>query len=78
MEYNTKKTKRGVGASVLIACTAMAVVIGLFAGVILMNSTMQYREPKQAQATALPEETATEVPAPKDKWKAENIHWEQW
>ena len=20
----------------------------------------------------------TEVPAPKDKWKAENIHWEQW
>lgn len=55
MEYNTGKTKRGVGASVLIACTAMAVVIGLFAGVILMNSTMQYRTPKAAEATAAPE-----------------------
>ncbi|MBQ6234586.1 MAG: trypsin-like peptidase domain-containing protein [Clostridia bacterium] len=55
MEYNTGKKRRGVGASVLIACTAMAVVIGLFAGVILMNSTMQYRTPKAAEATAAPE-----------------------
>ena len=55
MEYNTGKTKRGVGAAVLIACTAMAVVIGLFAGVILMNSTLQYRTPKAAEATATPE-----------------------
>ena len=63
MEYNTRKTRRGVGASVLIACTAMAVVIGLFAGVILMNSTLQYRMPKDAEATAAPETTlATSIP----------------
>ena len=38
--YEPKRIKSGVGASVLIACTAVAVVIGLFAGVLLMNSTM--------------------------------------
>ena len=62
MEYNTRKTRRGVGTSVLIACTAMAVVIGLFAGVILMNSTMQYRQPKEAEATALPAAEVTVIP----------------
>ena len=62
MEYNTRKTRRGVGASVLIACTAMAVVIGLFAGVILMNSTLKYREPAEAEATVLPTEQATAIP----------------
>jgi len=64
MEYREpKRTKRGVGASVLIACTAMAVVIGLFAGVILMNSTMQYRQPKEAAVTAQPETAAPVVTA---------------
>ncbi len=64
MEYREpKRTKRGVGASVLIACTAMAVVIGLFAGVILMNSTMQYRQPKEASVTAQPETAAPVVTA---------------
>ncbi len=62
MEYNTGKKRRGVGASVLIACTAMAVVIGLFAGVILMNSTIQYRQPKAAEATAAPETLHTVLP----------------
>ena len=67
MEYNQpKREKRGVGASVLIACTAMAVVIGLFAGVLLMNRTMDKREQPEAQsptaaaiATALPQEAET-------------------
>ena len=64
MEYREpKRVKRGVGASVLIACTAMAVVIGLFAGVILMNSTTQYRQPKEAAVTALPETAAPVVTA---------------
>ncbi len=69
MEYEqSKKPRRSVGTSVLIACTAMAVVIGLFAGVILMNSTAQYRTPAEASAAApatqaaLPAETATSVP----------------
>ena len=60
MEYNQpNRAKRGVGVSVLIACTAMAVVIGLFAGVILMNSTMQNKNLSQAAelpaATAVPQ-----------------------
>ena len=55
MEYETgKRTRHGVGMSVLLACTAMAVVIGLFAGVLLMNSTAQYRS-----AAAEPEQTAS-------------------
>ena len=56
MEYNTGKNRRGVGVSVLLACTAMAVVIGLFAGVLLMNSTAQYRT--AAVPTAEPAQTA--------------------
>ena len=68
MEYNqSKRAKRGVGTSVLIACTAMAVVIGLFAGVLLMNGTTQYRQPaetKAAQATSVPAETAVVTEAP--------------
>lgn len=60
MEQNKR---HGVATSVLIACTAMAVVIGLFAGVILMNSTVQYRQPKDAAVTALPESAAPDVTA---------------
>jgi serine protease Do len=41
----------------------MAVVIGLFAGVILMNSTAQYRQKKEAAVTALPETAAPVVTA---------------
>ena len=64
MEYEQpRKTKRGVATSVLIACTAMAVVIGLFAGVILMNSTVQYRQPKDALVTAQSETAAPVVTA---------------
>ena len=70
MEYEQpKRAKRGVGVSVLIACTAMAVVIGLFAGVILMNSTMQNNRSQAAElpaATAVPqtvEVQQTEAPA---------------
>ena len=52
MEYNygynygdpqPKKTKRSVGMAVLLACTAMAVVIGLFAGVLIVNRTIDSR-----------------------------------
>ena len=71
MEYN--RTKRGVGASVLIACTAMAVVIGLFAGVLLMNGAMRNNRQTQAElpaaasaSTSVPQLTAapeaTELP----------------
>jgi serine protease Do len=65
MEYEQPRGTRrhGVATSVLIACTAMAVVIGLFAGVILMNSTAQYRQQKEAAVTALPETAAPVVTA---------------
>ena len=50
MEYNynygyeqPKKTKRSVGMAVLFAVTAMAVVIGLFAGVLIVNRTIESR-----------------------------------
>ena len=51
MEYNgyqygyeqPKKTKRSVGMAILLACTAMAVVIGLFAGVLIVNRTIDSR-----------------------------------
>ncbi len=56
-QYEPRRKKSGVGASVLIACTAMAVVIGLFAGVLLMNSTIQRNSAAEAQPTA------TEAPA---------------
>ena len=88
MEYNgyngyngyeqPKQKKNGVGAAVLIACTAVAVVIGLFAGVLLMNSTLRkdrIAEEKPAvtaavtaaatESAALPvEETSAETPEP--------------
>ena len=66
MEYNHETKRHGVATSVLIACTAMAVVIGLFAGVILMNSTTQYRQPKEAAISALPETAAPVVTAPNE------------
>ena len=46
MEYNgtgyTPKQRKGVGGAVLIACTAIAVVIGLFAGVLMMNGAIRF------------------------------------
>ena len=60
MEYNTNKTKRGVGVSVLIACTAMAVVIGLFAGVFLMNGSLANR----GQAAEVPASVPTQTAVP--------------
>ena len=61
--YEPKRKKQGVGAAVLIACTAMAVVIGLFAGVLLMNSTIRKERAAETapQITAQPE--ITEQPA---------------
>ncbi len=38
-----KKSRRSVGMAVLLACTAMAVVIGLFAGVLIVNRTIDSR-----------------------------------
>ena len=67
MEYREPKSaKRGVGAAMLITCTAMAVVIGLFAGVLLMNSTAQYRTPAEAKATAEAAQTALPETAQQD------------
>ena len=75
MEYNgygyePKRKKSGVGSAVLIAVTTMAVVIGLFAGVILMNSTVQKDRTAAAELpaasdalpTAAVENTQTEAP----------------
>ncbi len=62
MEYNgynynytyeqPKKPKRSIGMAVLLACTAMAVVIGLFAGVLIVNRTIDART-KTAQQPAV-------------------------
>ena len=62
-DYEPKRRKSGVATSVLIACTAIAVVIGLFAGVLLMNSTMKRNRTAEEtpQITAQPE--ITEQPA---------------
>ncbi len=72
MEYNEnyepKRKRSGVGVPVLIACTAMAVVIGLFAGVLLMNNTMQINRQREAElknaVTSVPAATVpgTEIP----------------
>ena len=48
------KQKRSIGVAVLLACTAIAVVIGLFAGVLIVNRTLNTQ--KQAQA-AVPSQT---------------------
>ena len=53
------KPRRSVGMAVLFACTAMAVVIGLFAGVLIVNRTFN----RSSAAAELPEQTATAVPA---------------
>ena len=62
-QYQPQRKRHGVGASVLIACTAMAVVIGLFAGVLLMNSTMQNNRNATAELpAATAQAAATEAP----------------
>ena len=70
MEYNgyqytnyeePKRTKRSIGMAVLFACTAMAVVIGLFAGVLIVNRTMQPRS-AELPNTATQAPTVTQAP----------------
>ena len=74
MEYNgyeygyqqSKRSKRSVGMAVLLACTAMAVVIGLFAGVLIVNRTIQQRTaelPASAPAVTADAPTPTAEPA---------------
>lgn len=57
-EYEPKQKRRGFGGAVLIACTAMAVVIGLFAGVLLMNGSLQNTKTAKAEIR----ETASAAP----------------
>ncbi|MBR2645574.1 MAG: trypsin-like peptidase domain-containing protein [Clostridia bacterium] len=67
MEYNgyqygyeqPKKTKRSVGMAILLACTAMAVVIGLFAGVLIVNRTIDSRTKTAEQPAISASVTAT-------------------
>ena len=70
MEYNgyqytnyeePKRPKRSIGMAVLFACTAMAVVIGLFAGVLIVNRTMQPRS-AELPNTATQAPTVTQAP----------------
>ena len=65
MEYNgtgySPKQGKGVGGAVLIACTAIAVVIGLFAGVLMMNGAMQRGQTKAAELLAAGETAAPTV-----------------
>ena len=53
------KNKRGVGMAVLFACTAIAVVIGLFAGVLIVNRTLNAQ--KQAELPAAQEQSQPAV-----------------
>lgn len=78
MEYNgyqytnreePKRTKRSVGMAVLFACTAMAVVIGLFAGVLILNRTMQPR----SAASELPASAPLVTQAPSDTQQSSEI-----
>ncbi len=74
MEYNrTKKT--GVGTAVLLTCSVMALIIGLFSGVFMMyRAAKQDREAEALKAAATPEGitettqdrigTAAELPTP--------------
>ncbi len=60
MEYNgysygyeqPKKSRHSVGMAVLFACTAIAVVIGLLAGVLIVNRTYDSRNAAAAEAPA--------------------------
>ena len=57
------KKKNGAGLAIVISLTAIAVVMGLFAGILIMNRTMNTKA-----AASLPEETvqqATEQPTQK-------------
>lgn len=60
MEYNysPKHKRTGVGASVLIAVTVMAVVVGLFSGVVLMHHSTGNEQNKTAALPAASEPTA--------------------
>ena len=52
------KKKRSIGVAVLLSCTAIAVVIGLFAGVLIVNGTLN----RQKQAS-LPAPAEQQTPA---------------
>ncbi len=62
-DYEPKRKKHGVATSVLIACTAIAVVIGLFAGVLLMNGTMKRNRTAEAAPETTAQPAVTEQPA---------------
>lgn len=73
MEYNgysygyeqQPKRRHSVGMAVLFACTAMAVVIGLFAGVLIMNRSFVARNQQATveQPTAIPVTAAPVIEA---------------
>ena len=55
------KQKRSVGVAVLLACTAIAVVIGLFAGVLIVNRMLDTKKQAELPASAPTESTAQTV-----------------
>lgn len=63
MEYN-RNGKSGVGTAVLVTCSVMALIIGLFAGVFMMfRAAKQDREAEALKASASPAQIAETTPA---------------
>ena len=65
--YGQPKQKRSVGLAVLLSLTAIAVVIGLFAGVLIVNRIVDTR----TRTAQLPAQTEVAEPAPTAEADAE-------
>ena len=61
-----KKSRNGVGLAIVFSLTAIAVVIGLFAGILIVNRTMNANKQQTAQLPEPTQQTVQQTAEPTD------------